>query len=105
MDSVLARHVPGDKISLDVHRRDGKRTITVSLCENPQMEVVPYEHASLPITDEIRKFREDWLGSKAAEKLPEMTKWCPTCKRDYVFPLEYCSFDGDTLRVVREGRK
>ncbi|MBI1803181.1 MAG: hypothetical protein HY033_07440 [Ignavibacteriae bacterium] len=55
--------------------------------------------------DEIKKFREEWLGSTSAEKLPELMKWCPTCKRDYPFSLEFCSFDGDTLRVVREGQK
>jgi predicted metalloprotease with PDZ domain len=37
----------------------------LTLAENPAVELVTYEAAGLPVTDEMRSFRRRWLGSRA----------------------------------------
>ncbi|HEV8538144.1 MAG TPA: hypothetical protein VGR15_04380 [Bacteroidota bacterium] len=71
-----------------------------TLEEHRQLEVVPYEHVSLPVTDAMSAFREQWLGTHAGKELPALTKTCSVCKRTYPFKLDYCQFDGDTLRIM-----
>ena len=58
---VLEAHEPGDELALEFVGRSGRRETTVVLAENPNLEVVTYEQAGLPVTREMREFREDWL--------------------------------------------
>ena len=61
--AVLQRHRPGDAISIVYVNRTGTpRTVTVTLAEDPHVEVVPLEGGKL--TEAQRLFREQWLGPK-----------------------------------------
>ena len=60
--SVLEAHRPDDELALEFVGRSGERRTTVVLAENPNLEVVTHEQAGLPVTPEMRAFREDWLG-------------------------------------------
>ena len=102
LDSLLARHKPGESVEIEYEQRGDVRTTKLTFEENNQLEVVPYETALIPVTDSMNAFRAEWLGSKAEEKFPALTKTCKTCKRAYPFPFEFCHFDRDTLKVLPE---
>ena len=63
--AVLKGWRPGDKVSLQVRRVDG-RVVPLSLTvgEDPRLEAVPVESAGGTLTPAQRAFREAWLGSK-----------------------------------------
>jgi predicted metalloprotease with PDZ domain len=59
---ALSQKKPGDKITLGVQRRDGRRvTATATLAEDPTLEI----GSMVSLTDAQRAFRAAWLGSKA----------------------------------------
>jgi len=62
--AVLASHHPGDSIVVAFIQRGRERTSTIRLIEDPQLTVVPFEAAGMPLTDEMRAFRASWLGKK-----------------------------------------
>ena len=62
--SVLARHKPGDTVSIAFADRSGaSRTARVTLGEDPHVEVVPAEQGGT-LTPAQRVFRDRWLGAK-----------------------------------------
>jgi predicted metalloprotease with PDZ domain len=62
--SVLARHKPGDTVSIAFADRSGaSRTARVTLGEDPHVEVVPAEQGGT-LTPAQRAFRDRWLGAK-----------------------------------------
>jgi predicted metalloprotease with PDZ domain len=65
VQDLLAAHKPGDVVPVEYHTRAGLRTTQVTLTEDPTLEVVPYETAKRPVTKAMKKFRAEWLSSKA----------------------------------------
>lgn len=68
MRAALATHKPGDTVRMDVMQRGTRHEVAVMLLENPEMEIVTYESAGMPVTDAMRAFRQSWLGSKAGAR-------------------------------------
>ena len=65
LDSVISSHKPGDSVSVRFVTRAGiEKTSDITLAEHDRLEVVLYEDASLPVTEEMKQFRENWLGSQ-----------------------------------------
>jgi len=64
LDSLLARHKPGDVVRVDVTQRGRRKTIRMTLQGSPRLRLVTYESAGIPLSDEMRAFRGSWLGSK-----------------------------------------
>ena len=65
IDEVLDRHQPGEAIPILFVRRGGERVeTTVTLDEDPRVEVVPVESAGGTLLPEQRRFREAWLASR-----------------------------------------
>ena len=63
-DEALSRHKAGDRVPLRFVRRSGETVnATLTLEEDPRMEVVLVEKTGGTLTDEQRRFRESWLGS------------------------------------------
>jgi len=61
---VLARHEPGDSITIVFADRTGSsRSARVTLAEDPHVEVVPAEQGGT-LTPAQRAFRDRWLGAK-----------------------------------------
>jgi predicted metalloprotease with PDZ domain len=60
-----AAHRPGDVARVAFHQRGSDRTATITLVEDPTLEVVTFEAAGRPVSEEIRRFRAAWLHSKA----------------------------------------
>lgn len=64
MQRLLAAHKPGDKVSVRYRSLGEVYESTVTLTENPELEVLTYEQADKEMTEEMKAFRESWLGSK-----------------------------------------
>ncbi|NTW50551.1 MAG: PDZ domain-containing protein, partial [Chlorobiales bacterium] len=99
-DAALEGYSPGDQVILEVEQHAKKDTVAVTLQEDHTLEIVPYEQAGLAVTDEIRAFRECWLGSRVAKGKIELKKYCPKCRRDFAFEFEYCPYDGEMLGIT-----
>lgn len=62
VDAVMERHKPGDRVDLVfVDRTGAKKTASVTLAEDPRLEVVPAERDST-LTAAQKTFRDRWLG-------------------------------------------
>jgi predicted metalloprotease with PDZ domain len=65
---ILSDHKPGDEVELVFKRRDGNEVYArVPLGEDLRLEVVPVERAGGNLTTAQKRFRDAWLGSKAAK--------------------------------------
>ncbi|HAP35928.1 MAG TPA: peptidase M61 [Bacteroidetes bacterium] len=100
VDSVLVKHKPGDAITIECNQRGEDKKLTVTLAENPKLEIVLFEKAGKPITPAIIAFRESWLGKKSTEQFPSLIKYCPECKRSSEFQNKFCPIDGKELKIV-----
>ena len=67
VEALLAVRHPGEALPLRFRQRSVVREATLTLTEDPALEVVPYESVGRPVTDAIRAFRDAWLGSRTAE--------------------------------------
>jgi predicted metalloprotease with PDZ domain len=64
LDEALGRHKPGDAVPIRFVRRSGEAvTATVTLEEDPRVEVVAMEQTGGTLTPAQQKFRDDWLNS------------------------------------------
>jgi len=65
LDAVLARHAPGDTVSIRFLRRDGGEvTTTVPLAERSASAIVPVEETGRQPSDAQLAFRDAWLRSR-----------------------------------------
>jgi predicted metalloprotease with PDZ domain len=60
--AIKAAHHPGDRIDVQLQSRGMSRTASITLAEDPRLEVVTFEEAGMPLSDEVRRFREAWLA-------------------------------------------
>ncbi len=100
IDSLLAKHTVGDVIVVECNQRGEDKKLSVTLMENPKLEIVPFEKTGKEITPSIKSFRESWLGKKSQERFISLVKYCPECKRSYEFQNKFCSIDGKELKIV-----
>jgi predicted metalloprotease with PDZ domain len=63
--SCLAKHDPGDTLALEYRSRVGVKKTGLTVAEDPELEIVTFENAGLPISSQIQAFRQVWLGSKS----------------------------------------
>jgi predicted metalloprotease with PDZ domain len=72
LDDLAASHRPGDRSTLIVEARTGRKQVEITWAQAPDVEIVSFEKAGRPVTPEIITFREAWLGSKALRPLPKI---------------------------------
>jgi predicted metalloprotease with PDZ domain len=65
LERFLAGRRPGDAAEITFEQRGASRTARLTLAEDDRLEVVAGENVGLPLTDEARRFRAAWLGSRA----------------------------------------
>lgn len=65
VQQILASHAPGDELSVTFTSFGEEYESTVTLAEDPTLELVTFEQAGKELTEEMKQFREAWLGSKA----------------------------------------
>jgi predicted metalloprotease with PDZ domain len=63
-DDIVAGKKVGDKVVVNYKNRTGDHETTITLEENPFLEVVTYEKAGKELTKEQQDFRNSWLSSK-----------------------------------------
>ncbi|MEO8575391.1 MAG: PDZ domain-containing protein [Gemmatimonadales bacterium] len=68
LTAIVVSHKVGDVVQLEVTQREQKRTIPMKLIGIPSRQLTTYEKAGLPVTAEMRAFRESWLGSKITSR-------------------------------------
>jgi len=72
--SWLAKHKPGEGVTLQVRKRDGEEMrVTLILEENPTLEIVTFESIGQGVETSMLQFRRDWLDSKVAGQLQPPT--------------------------------
>ena len=64
LQALIKRHKVGDVVRVGVTQQTVRRTIPMTIRGRREMTVMTYEKAGLPVTAEIQRFRENWLGSK-----------------------------------------
>ena len=65
VNQVLGTHKPGDQVPMRFVRRSGETvTGTLTLEDDPRMEIVAVEQAGGTLTPAQKQFREAWLGSR-----------------------------------------
>lgn len=96
-EAVRNAHKAGDTVTINFQQRGKIKEKQITFVDHPGLEVVPYEHVGMQLTENMKKFRENWLGSKTGGV--NLTKTCPVCKRSSEFQLEYCQFDGEELSI------
>lgn len=99
-DSLLAAHKSSDVATIEYESREGKKTAKLTFAAPSSLEVVPFEYDLRPVDSVMTGFRNAWLGNKAAEPLPDIERRCSVCKRTYPMSIEFCPYDGDTLKVM-----
>jgi predicted metalloprotease with PDZ domain len=71
-NDLVASHKPGDRSTLTVETRAGKKQVQITWAQAPDVEIVPFEKAGRQVTPEVTRFRDAWLGSKALRPLPKI---------------------------------
>jgi predicted metalloprotease with PDZ domain len=71
-NDLVASHRPGDRGTLTVEARTGRKQVDITWAQSPDVEIVSFEKAGRPVTPEIAAFRESWLGTKALHPLPQL---------------------------------
>lgn len=60
--AVKAAHKAGEAVPVSYRGRGQQGLAHVALVPDDRLEVVTYEEAGMPVTKEMHKFRQDWLG-------------------------------------------
>lgn len=64
LQAIVNTKKPGDKLAITYRNRTGEHQATITLEENPTLEVVTFEAAGMPLSQEQLAFRKAWLSSK-----------------------------------------
>ncbi len=60
--AVKAAHKPGDVVGVTYRGRGRTSMVHAAFAADTRLEVVTYEEAGRPVTDEMNKFRQSWLS-------------------------------------------
>jgi predicted metalloprotease with PDZ domain len=67
LNAIVAKHQAGDTLKVTLLQKGVlPSTVRMNLVGRNSMKVVPFDNAGIPVTDAIRSFRSDWLGSKVS---------------------------------------
>jgi len=64
INDILSIHKPGDELKIQYKHRDELKAGSVTLSENPVYSLSTYEQEGLTVTNEMKQFRDAWLGTK-----------------------------------------
>jgi predicted metalloprotease with PDZ domain len=64
LEEAVQRRRPGDTVRLSIRRRGVAQELTLTVGEDPRLQVVPVERTGRPLTEAERAFRNAWLGSR-----------------------------------------
>ncbi len=101
LEEWLESRSVGDVVEIRFEKNGVELSKRAALVENPDLEVVPFEHLSRPLSANIVAFRAAWLGSKSGATGTEVSRYCPVCRRSFPFRFEFCRYDGEKLELTR----
>lgn len=61
-DRVIGRHKPGDSVTIVYQQRGEEIRQEITFKENPELEIILFEDADLPVSQAQQDFRDAWLG-------------------------------------------
>jgi predicted metalloprotease with PDZ domain len=64
LEEAVQRRRPGDKVRLSIRRRGVAEELTLTVGEDPRLQLVPVERTGRQLTAAERAFRNAWLASK-----------------------------------------
>jgi predicted metalloprotease with PDZ domain len=64
LDEAVQRRRPGDRARLSIRRRGVLQELTVTIGEDPRLQLLPVERTGRALTTDERDFRQRWLGSR-----------------------------------------
>jgi len=64
INDILSIHKPGDELKIQYKHRDELKAGSITLSENPVYSLSTYEQEGLTVTNEMKQFRDAWLGTK-----------------------------------------
>jgi predicted metalloprotease with PDZ domain len=64
LSAAIDAHKPGDKVTIAFENRAGRRESTMTIGENPTLQVVTFEDAGMTPTDQQLAFRAKWLSTR-----------------------------------------
>ena len=64
LDELVEQRKPGDRVRLSIRRRGNVRELTLTIAEDPRLEVVPVEATGRRPSSAETAFRTAWLGSQ-----------------------------------------
>ena len=62
--AAIAAHKPGDKVTIAFEGRAGRRDASMTIIENPALNVAAFEDVGMNATDDQLKFRAKWLSTR-----------------------------------------
>ena len=68
VQTCVGKHALGETLALEYNARSGAKKATVTVAEDPAVELVTFEKAGMPVSDGVKAFRDQWLGSKTLHK-------------------------------------
>jgi predicted metalloprotease with PDZ domain len=63
--TCIGKHAVGEQLSVEYISRGGTKKATVTVAEDPAIEIVTFEKAGRPVGEAEKAFRAAWLSSKA----------------------------------------
>lgn len=64
LEEAVQRRRPGNKVRLSIRRRGVVQDLTLTVGEDPRLQLVPVERTGRPLTAPERAFRNAWLSSR-----------------------------------------
>jgi predicted metalloprotease with PDZ domain len=64
LEEAVQRRRPGDTVRVSIRRRGAAQELTLTIAEDPRLQLVPVERTGRQLSPAERDFRQRWLGSK-----------------------------------------
>jgi predicted metalloprotease with PDZ domain len=64
LEEAVQRRRPGDRVKVSIRRRGAIQDLTLTIGEDPTLQVLPVERTGRQLSPAEREFRQRWLGSK-----------------------------------------
>ncbi len=100
LKAFIKRRRIGDTVVVEFEKNGIKRSEELTFFENPEFEVVPFEHENRLVSVSAAAFRERWLGSLSGLDGDEIQRHCPVCRRAFPFRFDFCKYDGEALGLT-----
>ncbi len=64
LEEAVQRRRPGDRVRLSIRRRGISHELTLTVGEDPRLQLIPVERTGRALTSAERAFRSEWLDSR-----------------------------------------